>query len=190
MTVRLATTAGRDSRSLRRVAASLPAVIAITALGACGGSGGSTSSAQQQAQAQTLQASRTLAGKLQADKVVWSKGIVASYDKCGSGTTHVQYVANQPLEPFSQSLTQSALTARLTSEMTGLGWKLTQEPKPAPDTIFYEIASKGLTGELYINDSGLGLNADLFVNSACFDAGSAAAGLQKAQSTYPAPSPS
>jgi hypothetical protein len=173
-----------------RLAGALPVAAAIAALTACGGGSGSTSAAQQQAQSQTLQASRTLTERLGADKLVSSKGIVTSYGKCGDGATRVQYVASQPLEPLSEALTQAQLSDRLVTEMSGLGWKLTQQPKPAPDTIFYKLADHGLTGELYVNDSGLGLNANLFVNSACFDAGSGAAGLLKVQSTYPAPAPS
>ena len=183
------------TRPARLLPHALPAVVAIAALTACGGSGGSASgggsaSAQQQAESQTLQASRTLVQRLGTDKLVSSKGIIGSYDKCGTGTTHVQYIANQPLEPLDPSLTQAQLSTQLVAEMSGLGWKLTQQPKPATDTVFYKLAENELTGELYVNDSGLGLNADLFVNSACFDAGSGAAGLLKVQGTYPAPAPS
>lgn len=176
-------------RSLRRLAGALPAVVAIAAVGACGG-GSAPSQAQQQAQSQTLQASRTLADKLQTDHVVWSKGIVAYYDKCGSGGTHVDYVANQPLEPFDSSLAPTQFNARLVSELSGAGWKLTAGPKPGADTVLYNIADGGLGGQLFINDGPTGENANLFIDSACFDAGSSAAGLRNGQSTYPAPTPS
>jgi hypothetical protein len=176
------------TRSVHLLAAALPAAVAIAALTACGGGGSSASTARQQAQARTLQASRTVTERLGTDEVVSSKGIVTSYDKCGA--TRLRYVASQPLEPLGQALTQAQLGAQLVTEMSGLGWKLTEQPKPAPDTIFYKIADHGLTGELYVNHSGLGLNANLFVNSACFDAGPGAPSLLKVQSTFPAPAPS
>jgi len=175
------------TRSVRLLAGTIPAVVAIAALAACGGG---SSPAQERAQSQALQAARTLTERLRTDQLVSSKGIVASYGKCDAGATHVQYVASQPLEPLGETLTQAQLSAQLVTKMSGLGWKLTQQPRAARDTIFYTMAGHGLTGELYVNDSGLGLNANLFVYSACFDAGSGAAGLLKAESTYPAPSPS
>jgi hypothetical protein len=179
-------------RCVRRLAGSLPAAIAIAALCACGSSGSTSAapSAQQQAQSQALQASRALADKLRTDNVVWSKGIIASYDQCGSGNTHVQYVANQPLESFDSSLAPTKFNARLVSEMSGAGWKLTPGPKPGLDTVRYNITDNGLGGQLFINDGPTGENANLFIDTACFDAGSAAAGLRNVQSTYPAPTPS
>ena len=175
------------TRSARLLAGTIFAVVAVAALAACGGG---SSPAQRRAQSQTLQAARTLTGRLRTDRLVSSKGIVTSYGKCGAGATHVQYVASQPLEPLGGTLPQAQLSAQLVTEMSGLGWKLTREPRAARDTIFYKMAGHRLTGELYVNDSGLGLNANLFVYSACFDAGSGAAGLLKAESTYPAPTPS
>lgn len=182
-------------RSVPRLAGSLPAAITIAALCACGSSGPTSSassapSAQQQAQSQTLQASRLLADKLRTDDVVWSKGIIASYNQCGNGNTHVQYVANQPLEPFDSSLAPAKFNARLVSEMSGAGWKMTPGPKPGLDTVLYHITDNGLGGQLFINDGPTGENASLFIDSACIDAGSAAAGLRNVQSTYPAPTPS
>lgn len=175
-------------RSLHRLAGVLPAVIVAAALSACSSS--STSPAQQQAQTQTLQAARALASKLQAGKVAQSTGIDLSYDKCGNGNTHVQDVAQQPLKAVDSSLAPAQFNARLVSEVSAAGWKLTAQPKPDANDVLYKIASNGLGGALFISDGPITLSAHLTIISACYDAGSAASGLLNTDSTYPVPSPS
>ena len=189
-------------------ARALPVVVAIAALSACGGSAAtspsssssssSSSGAAQQsqptdlqaAQAQTLQAAQALARELRAGGVAWPKDIVTSYDACGTGSTLFKYVTQQPLEPFASAPAASKFNARLVSELSGEGWKLTAVPKPAPGTARYNLAGgHGLGGQLLISDRPAGPTASLSIDSGCFDAGSVE-GLGGVTTTYAEPSPS
>ncbi len=186
-------------------ARALPVVVAIAALSACGSSAAtspssssSSSAAAQQsqptdlqaAQAQTLQAAQALARELRAGGVAWPKDIVTSYDECGSGSTLFKYVTQQPLEPFASAPAAPKFNARLVSELSGAGWKLTAAPKPDPGTALYNLAGgHGLGGQLLISDRPAGPTASLSIDSGCFDAGSVE-GLGGVTSTYAEPSPS
>ena len=186
-------------------ARALPVVVAIAALSACGSSAAtspssssSSSAAAQQsqptdlqaAQAQTLQAAQALARELRAGGVAWPKDIVTSYDECGSGSTLFKYVTQQPLEPFASAPAAPKFNARLVSELSGAGWKLTAAPKPDPGTALYNLAGgHGLGGQLLISDRPACPTASLSIDSGCFDAGSVE-GLGGVTSTYAEPSPS
>jgi len=186
-------------------ARALPVVVAIAALSACGSSAAtspssssSSSAAAQQsqptdlqaAQAQTLQAAQALARELRAGGVAWPKDIATSYNECGSGSTLFKYVTQQPLEPFASAPAAPKFNARLVSELSGAGWKLTAAPKPAPGTARYNLAGgHGLGGQLLISDRSAGPTASLSIDSGCFDAGSEE-GLGGVTSTYAEPSPS
>jgi hypothetical protein len=186
-------------------ARALPVVVAIAALSACGSSAAtspssssSSSAAAQQsqptdlqaAQAQTLQAAQALARELRAGGVAWPKDIATSYNECGSGSTLFKYVTQQPLEPFASAPAAPKFNARLVSELSGAGWKLTAAPKPAPGTALYNLAGgHGLGGQLLISDRPAGPTASLSIDSGCFDAGSVE-GLGGVTSTYAEPSPS
>jgi hypothetical protein len=185
-------------------ARALPVVVVIAALGACGSSAATSPSSSssssaapqsdptdlQAAQAQTLQAAQALARELRAGGVAWPKDIVTSYDACGTGSTLFKYVTQQPLEPFASAPAASKFNARLVSELSGEGWKLTAVPKPAPGTARYNLAGgHGLGGQLLISDRPAGPTASLSIDSGCFDAGSVE-GLGGVTSTYAEPSPS
>ena len=185
-------------------ARALPVVVVIAALSACGSSAATSSSSSssssaapqsdptdlQAAQEQTLQAAQALARELRAGGVAWPKDIVTSYDACGTGSTLFKYVTQQPLEPFASAPAASKFNARLVSELSGEGWKLTAAPKPAPGTARYNLAGgHGLGGQLLISDRPAGPTASLSIDSGCFDAGSEE-GLGGVTSTYAEPSPS
>ena len=196
--------AALSRRAPSLAARALPVVVVIAALGACGSSAATSPSSSssssaapqsdptdlQAAQAQTLQAAQALARELRAGGVAWPKDIVTSYDACGTGSTLFKYVTQQPLEPFASAPAASKFNARLVSELSGEGWKLTAAPKPAPGTARYNLAGgHGLGGQLLISDRPAGPTASLSIDSGCFDAGSVE-GLGGVTSTYAEPSPS
>ena len=196
--------AALSRRAPSLAARALPVVVVIAALGACGSSAATSPSSSssssaapqsdptdlQAAQEQTLQAAQALARELRAGGVAWPKDIVTSYDACGTGSTLFKYVTQQPLEPFASAPAASKFNARLVSELSGEGWKLTAAPKPAPGTARYNLAGgHGLGGQLLISDRPAGPTASLSIDSGCFDAGSEE-GLGGVTSTYAEPSPS
>jgi hypothetical protein len=196
--------AALSRRAPSLAARALPVVVVIAALSACGSSAATSPSSSssssaapqsdptdlQAAQEQTLQAAQALARELRAGGVAWPKDIVTSYDACGTGSTLFKYVTQQPLEPFASAPAASKFNARLVSELSGEGWKLTAAPKPAPGTARYNLAGgHGLGGQLLISDRPAGPTASLSIDSGCFDAGSEE-GLGGVTSTYAEPSPS
>lgn len=196
--------AALSRRAPSLAARALPVVVVIAALSACGSSAATSPSSSssssaapqsdptdlQAAQEQTLQAAQALARELRAGGVAWPKDIVTSYDACGTGSTLFKYVTQQPLEPFASAPAASKFNARLVSELSGEGWKLTAAPKPAPGTALYNLAGgHGLGGQLLISDRPAGPTASLSIDSGCFDAGSEE-GLGGVTSTYAEPSPS
>jgi hypothetical protein len=172
--------------SIRRLTGALPAVAAAVALCACGSSP-PVSPAQGRAQTQTLQAVRAVASELQADELAKSTAIDLSYDKCGRGSTHVQDVAQLPLVAPGSSLAPATYNARMVSAVSAAGWELTVLPKPDVNDVLYAVARNGFTGRLMISDGPFALTSQLTVAGACYDAGSAAAGLLTADNTFPAP---
>ena len=196
--------AALSRRAPSLAARALPVVVVIAALSACGSSAATSPSSSssssaapqsdptdlQAAQEQTLHAAQALARELRAGGVAWPKDIVTSYDACGTGSTLFKYVTQQPLEPFASAPAASKFNARLVSELSGEGWKLTAAPKPAPGTALYNLAGgHGLGGQLLISDRPAGPTASLSIDSGCFDAGSEE-GLGGVTSTYAEPSPS
>jgi len=196
--------AALSRRAPSLAARALPVVVVIAALSACGSSAATSPSSSssssaapqsdptdlQAAQEQTLQAAQALARELRAGGVAWPKDIVTSYDACGTGSTLFKYVTQQPLEPFASAPAASKFNARLVSELSGEGWKLTAAPKPAPGTARYNLAGgHGLGGQLLISDRPAGPTASLSIDSGCFDAWSEE-GLGGVTSTYAEPSPS
>ena len=196
--------AALSRRAPSLAARALPVVVVIAALSACGSSAATSPSSSssssaapqsdptdlQAAQEQTLQAAQALARELRAGGVAWPKDIVTSYDACGTGSTLFKYVTQQPLEPFASAPAASKFNARLVSELSGAGWKLTAAPKPDPGTALYNLAGgHGLGGQLLISDRPAGPTASLSIDSGCFDAGSEG-GLDGVTSTYAEPSPS
>jgi hypothetical protein len=170
--------------------------VTILILAACGMSASQGRAAAAKARAQVTPAAAVLYQRLVAISARSVAPLDGSYVSCATSGSMLHYSLTLALYPFSSKTTLDAYTRRLTGIMTAAGWTL-RRISPAslpsrgpffnpagltPGTRVYLIkkrsASTILVGGLFtFPEPGHQVGGSVTINSACFDAGPAAASL-------------
>ncbi len=173
----------------------LPAAAAIiaVALSACSSSPPPGQDAAQQAQNKVVPACRTLYLKFFNAKVASNPAMSGNYLPCpsGSGGSKKYYDVSFSLFPVNKNVTLDAYRRQLTDLARADGWKLSPGGTVSVagiDGTRYHLAKGSLTGSLSVfRNVSPKVEGSASVDSACFDAGSAASGLANHNKDFPLP---
>lgn len=173
----------------------LPAAAAIIALAvtACGSAGTPGQDAARQAQDRVLTAGRALYLKFFDAKVASNPAMSGNYLPCAgdSGGTKKHYDVSFSLFPVNRNVSLDGYRQQLVGLARAEGWKVSPgstADSAGTDGTRYSLAKGSLSGSLSVfHGVSPKVEASASVDSACFDAGSAAAGLANHDKDFPLP---
>ncbi len=173
----------------------VPAAAAIIALAvsACGSASTSGQDAARQTQDRVVTAGRALYLKFFDAKVASNPAMSGNYLPCtaGSGGTKKYYDVSFSLFPVDRNVSLDAYRQQLVGLARAGGWKVSAgstADSAGTDGTRYSLAKGSLNGSLSVlHGVSPKVEASASVDSACFDAGSAASGLANHDKDFPLP---